>query len=305
MKNIKRIFCYSVFLFIQNVHGYNVPVGNLGLTNILDGGPLRADPGWYWRPFFVTYHTHKFTNRTGHLLGGVASPSFSYGTFIPQFVYHSAQKLLNGNVGLDFGIPLVLFSHIEKNDLGITSSGGGFGDFFAGTYLQWSPLALNETSTFVSRLGIDFSFPCGKNEQPRAQINPGYNVYTVHPAWSATFYFTPDWAMSARLQYVWSSENSANHVKAGDVIHMNYDMEYQVIPNLWVAWTGYFLKQLTNNTLRDIEIPCSKERLLANGFGFLYTTESGYNILSYFYVESLAINHTQGIKFVFRLIKHF
>jgi hypothetical protein len=53
------------------------------------------------------------------------------------------------------------------------------------------------------------------------------------------------------------------------------------------------------------DIPESRERILGSGCGFLYTTRRRFHVLSYVYFESLVRNHAQGIRFVFRLVKHF
>lgn len=285
--------------------GYHLPSINLGQTNILDGGPLIPIPGWYWRPYFVYYHAHKFTDGCGNLLGGMPSPRFNVCTILTQFLYQSEVKIFNGNLGLNLFLPTVISSNVECNNLGIASSGSGLGDFLMGTFLQWEPITIKDEVTFTTRLAFDVSFPSGKNDQPCKAINPGNNFYFINPFWAATFHFTKDWAISWRLHYLWNSTNRTTQIQAGQAVHMNYDMEYQVLPKFWIGLTGYFLQQLNDSKLCGIDIPQSRERIVGTGFGALYTTPKEYRLLSYLYFEALAKNRPQGIRFVFRLIKHF
>lgn len=297
--------CNSLLFFSCGVVGYHLPTINLGLTNMLDGGPLIPIKGWYWRPYFVNYHATKFTDGCGNLLGGVPSPHFNVCTIITQFLYQSDITLAKGKLGLNFFLPSIVSSRVTKNDIGITSSGRGFGDYLMGVFLQWEPKPIKGEVTFTTRLACDVSFPSGKNEQPCKAINPGNNYYFINPFWAATLHFTTDWAVSWRLHYLWCSQNRATHIQAGDTVHLNYDMEYQVFPKLWIGVTGYFLQQLRDSNLCGEDIPLSRERILGNGFGILYTTKKNYRVLSYLYFENMARNRPQGTRFVFRLIKHF
>lgn len=299
------IGCGTLFLSPFNVSGYHLPIINLGLTNILDGGPLIPIKGWYWRPYLVNYSAHKFTDGQGNQLGGVSSPRFNTSTIITQLLYQSDTQVLKGNLGLNFFLPSVIASHVEKNNLDITTSGSGLGDYLMGVFLQWKPITLKKEVTFTTRLACDVSFPSGKNKQPHKAINPGNNFYFVNPFWAATLHFTTDWAVSWRLHYLWCTQNKVTHIRAGDTVHLNFDMEYQVMSKFWVGITGYFLQQLQNSQLCQETIANSRERILGTGLGVLYTTQKQYRILSYLYFESLARNRPQGIRFAFRLIKHF
>lgn len=308
-RKISRLYVllmvFSASFLFHDLYGYHLPTINLGLTNILDGGPLIPQRGWYWRPYLVNYHATKFADGCGNLLGGVPSPHFNVCTIITQFLYQSNITFAKGKFGLNFFLPTIVSSNVEKNSLGLTSSGSGIGDYLMGVYLQWEPMPIKGQATFTTRLAFDASFPCGKNLQPCKAINPGNNYYFINPFWAATLHFTTDWAVSWRLHYLWCTQNRVSHIQAGDTVHLNYDMEYQLLPKFWLGITGYFLQQLRNSQLCGKDIPLSKERILGTGFGALYTSPGGYRILSYLYFESLAQNRPQGIRFAFRLIKHF
>jgi len=307
MKNISvNIFIFFCLLFATSpLVAYHLPTVNLGQSNMLDGGPLRANPGLYWKEYVHYYHADKFVDGKGNLLGGVSSPRYDSLVFITQFLYQLRKKTLGGHVGFNFFLPFVAASHVEENKLGITTSGSGFGDFLTGIYLQFDPIKHNGKNIFMSRLEFDVSFPTGKNKQPERTINPGNRIYFINPHWAATLHFTTDWAMSWRLHYLWSSKNHATNIQAGDAIHLNYDMEYRVLPKLWLGVTGYFLHQLRNSKLCGQNIAQSREQVLGIGPGLLYTFPHEFRLSSYLYIETLAKNRAEGIRFVIRLIKHF
>jgi hypothetical protein len=307
MKVTKRflLICSSLLFFSSGLESYHLPALSLGATNILAGGPLIPVKGWYWLPYLINYNTTKLLDAHGKLVGGVPSPHFNGCSIINQFVYQSELKIAKAKLGFNFVLPVIVSAHVEKNNLGVTSSGGGLGDVLVGMFLQWKEVKIGNESGFITRVACDASFPTGKNEQPMITINPGNNFYSIRSSWSATLYFTQEWASSWSLYYLWNSTNRATCIKAGDTMFANYDIEYQLRPKLWVAFTGYFLQQFRDSRFMGQDIPESRERILGSGCGFLYTTRRRFHVLSYVYFESLVRNHAQGIRFVFRLVKHF
>lgn len=307
MKNLIALVMFLVFAVIvmPMLVGYHLPTINLGQTNMLDGGPLRAKSGWYWKEYLHYYDADKFLDTNGNLLGGMRSPHYHSLVLITQFIYQMRKKMFSGHAGFNFFQPLVLFSHIDSNNLGITTSGSGIGDFLTGIFQQFDPVRHNGKSIFMNRIEFDISFPTGKNHQPQKTINPGNRIFFINPYWAATVHFTVDWAVSWRLHYLWGSKNHVTHIKAGDAVHLNYDMEYQVLPKFWLGITGYFLQQLRDSTLNGKNIAESRERVLGFGPGLLYTFAKEYRISSYLYVEKLVKNRSKGTRFVIRLIKHF
>ncbi len=295
-----------MLFFTTNIFGYHEPTVNLGQTNILDGGPLIPLEGWYWRPYLSIYHAQKFTGPDGKLLGGVPSPQFNNVTLITQFLYQSGIRIFHGKLGVNLFLPAVLYSHVSDNQLGISSSGSGLGDFITGLFLQWEPKALSENKqvTLTARLALDVSFPTGKNKQPFHGINPGNNLFFINPFWAATFHFTRDLATSWRLHYLWCSKNRKTHIQPGQAVHLNFDMEYQFFPKFWLGAVGYYFKQITDSKLQGLPIPNSREQVLGTGLGALYTTPTEWRFLSYFYIESRARNRPQGVRFIARIIKH-
>lgn len=295
------------FLWPQKLIGYGLPSLNLGLTSFLDGGPLRPAPGFYVLPLLHYYHSNKFVGPQGCELPGIHCPHFNALAVVTQFAYQFDTKILGAHPGIDATISYDLYSHIKKNQLGVTSSGRGFGNLSFGAYLQWEPIMFGQHSIFVHRAEFTFSCPTGKNELPEKAINPGTNFFYINPYWAFTLFFTPRFATSWRLYYLWCAKDHKIGLQAGDAIHGNYTLEYEVAERLWVGLNGYFLQQLHNNRLDGREILHSKEQIFAAGPGFLYifTENSDFAMFGNLYFENFARNRPQGISAVLRFLKRF
>jgi len=306
VKNLNIYLILIGTLITQNIFGYGLPNVNLGLTNMLDGGPIRPNPGWYWYEFAYLYHTDKFLDSVGEPLGGVKSPNFNSFTIFSELIYQTKKNvLLNAKGGFDFGVSTVVCSHVDRNNLGIISSGAGFGNTLLGTYLQWDPVMRKDRPLFVHRLEFQFSCPSGKCELPRETINPGTRFFYFDPYWAATFYFTERASASWRLYYLWCAKNTVTDIKQGSAVHLNFSLEYEIIRNLYLGFNGYYLQQIENNKLENIVIPDSKERVLGLGPGVLYFFSTEFVVFSYLYFETNVRNRSQGMSFIFRFVKHF
>jgi hypothetical protein len=123
--------------------------------------------------------------------------------------------------------------------------------------------------------------------------------------WAATTYLTENWATSWRLFYLWCGKNKKTKIQPGRTFHMNYSMEYEVYKNYWIAINGYYLKQLTNSTRCQKEIPNSKEKVFGVGPGFCFFLPGNYTFVGHMYFEKKARNRPQGTSAVFNLIKYF
>jgi hypothetical protein len=310
MKRHKNSFiCAVIFcFFIHDACGYGLPTVNLGYTNILDGGPIRPYPGLYWQQYSIFYHSHKFLDKEGKLLGGIPSPVFNDWSYVVQLVYQFEKQLFFGGVpGVAAGLPISLYSHIQNNTLGIKDSGGGLGNFGLGVYSQWPAIEFHNRPFFIHRLEFDVIFPTGKTREPNIQINPGHPFFYCEPYWAGTLYVTPRFGLSWRLSYLWNSKNKKTCVKAGHAIYLNYSFEYELslIPRFYLALVGYYLQQLADNKLNGVVVPDSKERVVGVGPGICYFFSKDLIFFTYLYTESHVRNRPEGLSFVLRLVKHF
>jgi hypothetical protein len=313
MIHLFLIFCTSIFLFTTHLmNGYFLPAVNKGSSNFLDGGPLRPKPGWYWTQYAEYYYTDTYLDAHGKSLGNGQSPA--YNSFVTltglayQFKPCTASKF---QIGFDAALPILLYSTIGHNQLNlipgfnsVTSSGSGIGDLVLGTYVQYDGISKGERPLFTHRIEFDLYFPTGKYDNDKL-INPGNNLFYIDPYWAFTFYFTARLATSWRIHYLHCGENLKAKLKPGSAIHFNYTLEGEILPKVWVGINGYFLQQIKNSKVDNIEIPHSKERIFSTGFGALYIITPDDNLFFNLFFEADARNNPQGMRFYLRFFKHF
>ncbi len=303
----KYAIVWALLFFVADILGYGLPNFGLGLNNILDGGPIRPNPGIYWQHWLQYYTTQHFLNNKGKPLNGVCSPHFRGLDYATQFVYQFEKQMRVGAMpGFTIALPISLVSKIDDdNALNIKSSGAGFGNAVIGAYLQWPALFHNGRHIFIHRLEFTFAIPLGKNELPEKQINPSNPFFSCGPDWSATLYLSHRWNLSWRLNYAWCAKNEKIDFRAGDAIFGNYSLAYEPCPRFYIAAVGYFLQQLHNNKALGVTLPDSKERIFGIGPGIGYFHTQNLIFFSYLYLEAGVRNRPQGTRFVSRLVLHF
>jgi hypothetical protein len=312
MTRLLLLLYVCIFLFsFYYIDSYFLPYVNLGSSNFLDGGPLRPKPGWYWTQYIQYYYSDIYTNACGKSIDKNQSPAYNgFATLTGVSYQFKPCDTAPFQVGFDASFPILLYSKIGRNRLVLvpdscdtTSSGSGFGDFSIGTYIQFDAISCGR-STFVHRIEFDAYIPTGKYDSNKT-INPGNNLFYIDPYWAFTFYFIPEVATSWRIQYLHCTEDHKINLKPGDAIHFNYTLETEAAPDIWVGINGYFLRQITNSKINNIEIPHSKEEVFSTGFGALWQITPDDNLFVNLFFECIAKNRPQGINLYVRFFKHF
>jgi hypothetical protein len=303
--NYRCIFFFSLF-FASLLNGYGLPGVDLGFNNILDGGPIRPLPGIYWEQYLQYYTSQRFLNNEGKPLLGLPSPRIRELDTITQFVYQFNHiSRLRGMPGFALGLPTVIYSKVNKNQLGIKSSGSGFGNLGCGFFTQWLPIMHKGRPLFIHRLSFDFSIPLGKNKLPEKNVNPSNTFFYCGPHWAATLYFSDKLSLSWRLHYLWNAQNEKIDFRAGDAMYINFSLAYEIYPRVHFGAVGYALGQLHNNRANGATIPDSKERVVGAGPGVAYFHTEDTVFFAYLYLEGAVRNRTQGTSFISRIVMHF
>jgi hypothetical protein len=306
MVNLKLKFTFIFFFFPLILSGYGLPSLNLGFTNILDGGPVRPNPGFYLQNYSIYYHAKNFLNAFGKPLVGLDGVAFNDWSYVLQFIYQFDRIMnLKGMPGISVVLPFTFYSAIKPNALKIRDAGGGPGSLSFGPYIQWEAVFWNERPFFIHRLSLDFIMPSLRNKSPKKIINPGEAFFSICPSWSGTLYAMRRLAFSWRLNYLWNSKSKKIDFKAGDAVFVDYSMEYELIPHLWTAISGYYLQQISDNKLNGLKASQTRERVFGLGPGAAYFFSQDLIFFGYFYKEFKAINRPEGVSFVLRLVKHF
>jgi len=179
---------------------------------------------------------------------------------------------------------------------GISSTVRGLGDLTIGAGLQWAPKKIGN-GVFVHRFVLDVGVPNGSYSD-RQPINIGNHFVVVDPYYALT-YALGKWEVSARLHYLWNSVNhepyagfGVDTVQAGQAFHMNYSVSYEVITNVRIGFNGYWLQQLTDHKINDINLPDSLERTIGLGVGIQFFSGRDFWIHLNGYKETDVRNRT-------------
>jgi hypothetical protein len=291
---------------------YGEPQVNLGLTSFLDGAP-PAGPGFYYEQYFEYYNADRLDDNNGNKLP-LPDQKFDVAVSVSQLLYMSPTRLLGGNLGFDLLVP-ALIGHSIDDGLHNTVLNGenGVGDVMFGPFIQFGPVVGPNGPTIATRFEFDVSAPTGAYNRNLA-VNPGNNFWTINPYWAATYWFTPKLTASVRLHYLWNSRNDSPDVsfgpnvsstQAGQAVHANLAVEYQVTPHLRLGVNGYWFDQITDTKINGSNMPGQRERVWAIGPGVLYSFSAQDHLFFNAYFEEGARNRPEGNRLVARYVHHF
>ncbi|MCB9480450.1 MAG: transporter [Desulfobacteraceae bacterium] len=308
---MKKIFINAVLLFlflIPSAFSYDLPSVNLGFTSFLDGGP-PAGPGLYFAQYIQYWNSDKLTDQNGdRALPSFADEKLDAWISLTQFIYQSDREIARGiKPGLDIIIPSVSLdmSYKTGNPNFPQDNGSGIGDILVGPYIQWDPVMGNQGPLFVQRIEFQFILPTGKYDKDKA-LNPGSNFFSFNPYWSGTLFLNQKTTMSARIHYLWNDENDDTNVKAGQAVHANFALAYELVKNRFRAGiNGYWLKQITESEINGKKSESSKEQVFAAGPGCVYHISKDNHIFINSYFETNAENRPEGFKLNLRWVHHF
>ena len=290
---------------------FNQPPLNLGLTDILDGGP--PGPGTYFTEYIQAYQSDEFKDNDGNSIPG--DPKVATVLSMNQLVHVYQHKILGGHLGADVLLPVVAIS--GSGTLGppiagtppagplnaFTTNPAVLGDLIVGPFLQWFDTKLLGRP-FIQRFELDFVLPTGQYDKNYI-ANPGSNLWTIEPHYAFTWFLTPQFSTSWRLMYDYSTENDDTNVQPGQVFHFNYSFEYEFFKNFRGAVAGYYLKQITDDDVNGQTISNSKEQVFAIGPAVFWAASQNFFIGLKTQWESSVENRPEGNRTTFRMTYKF
>jgi len=275
-----------------------LPVVNLGDTNFEDG---LGGPGWLFEAFPTGYVAGEMKDASGKTVVGSNRLTTYSATAHIAFVSH--KRFLGGWLLGEALLPVV------DLDLELASRDGGgvrgFGDPEFGSGLQWAPRAMGK-GIFAQRVVVDAGVPAGKYIDARA-VNSGNHFVVINPFYAFTYEPNKKLEFSARVHYLWNSTNYEPYVnmgirdtQAGQALHANYAMSYELVKNVRLGFNGYWLQQLTDHRINGVSVANSKERTVGLGPG-LQLTGRGLWFRVNSYIETGVRNRPSGIKLTMRI----
>jgi len=276
-----------------------LPAVNLGETNFEDG---FAVPGWLIEEFPESYFAGELRDGHGNTIPG-RNRVTTYST-TTHVAYISKKRVLGGWLAGEVLQPLV---DVDIQLANVTSSRvRGFGDLTLGPGLQWAPKKIGN-GVFVRRFVFDVTVPTG-TYCDRRPVKIGNHFVAVDPYYALT-YDRKKIEFSARLHYLWNSANSdpfagfgIRNMQPGQAFHSNHSMSYEVRKNVRLGFNGYWLQQVTDHRINNIDVPYSKERTVGLGPGLQLGGRDIWFRLNG-YMETAVRNRPSGVKVTFRISK--
>ena len=276
-----------------------LPAVNLGETNFEDG---FAAPGWLLEEFPEGYVAGELRDGRGNTIPG--RNRLTTDSTTTHVAYISKKRVLGGSLAGEVLQPLVDVDVRLAN--GTSSRVRGLGDLSFGPGLQWAPKKIGN-GVFVHRFVFDVTVPTGTYSD-RRPVNLGNHFVVVNPYYALT-YERKKIEFSARLHYLWNSANNdpfagfaIRNMQPGQAFHVNYAASYEVRKNVRLGFNGYWLQQVTDHRINNVDVPYSKERTVGLGPGLQLGGRDIWFRLNG-YLETDVRNRPSGVKVTFRISK--
>jgi hypothetical protein len=304
-QNVKTVLVVlAVMLPCIGVAQVSLPPVNLGLTSFEDA---IAGPGWLFEEIPNYYRASEFKDAQGKQIPGVNDLRST--SALTHLAFISNEQVFGGFYALEVLVPVADVHMDTISDPNHRTS--GFGDLiFAPLGLQWTKTKL-AGRPFLQRLMFDVIVPTGKYSDIRP-VNIGSNVVSFNPYYCFTLMAWDKLEISARLHYLWNSENDGpfvgfgfKSVQPGQALHQNFAASYKVSKALRIGMNGYALEQITDNKINGATQPGSIERVIGLGPGLEAHPLKSFWIYLDSYFEVAVRNRPQGMLYVLRLSKTF
>ncbi|MCA8299061.1 transporter [Burkholderia aenigmatica] len=214
----------------------------VGVNTVLDG--VLPPPGaTQFYNYTLYYVANKFAGSNGKNL----IPGFHLDAFVdaPRVVHTWGTTF--GPFSVSSGVIAPVF-HLHLTTPGGTGNRTALGDIILE---PWLINYANPSHTFFAFLATDVAVPSGAYSVNR-MANTGLNTYALMPYISTTWFPTPAWEISTTTLVEIQSPNSATHYHSGVVGTLDYLVGYSLNNKVQFGLQGYFLKQVTDDTVNGV-----------------------------------------------------
>jgi len=282
------------------------PPTNFALTSALDGAPPA--PGLYWFEYLQYYDAPAIKNGQGNDIGTASVNSL---LFMQQLAYISPVRVLGGHLGGTTLIPIVTINTdggVGPNGaVPLTRNKSVFGDIVVGPLIQWFDKRLFQRP-FFHRLEVDFLLPVGSHDDTKL-VNPSSGFLTIEPHYTFTLFLTDKLTTTQRHHFTYNFEDSDTNLRTGAMYHANYALNYNVWKTLRLGVTGYYIRQLAEDTAdgsssffeTQFGIRNTKEQAFAIGPNVCFITPGGIFLEASTVFETAVENRPSGTRATLRV----
>jgi hypothetical protein len=270
--------------------GNNYPVG---VNTLLSG--VQPAPGNHIYVYLEEYEATMLEGNNGNPSGSVSDFSLhaQAAAFRLSHVWQDV-TFLGATLETRSNIPFVdldlhFDAHTPKGTVYKSGTATGLSDLTVGPlFLGWHLGNLHQ------ELGLEFFLPTGSYDASRL-VNPGRHYYSMQPNYAITWIPVPSVEFSARALY---SVNSVNHVTdyhSGNEFIVDYNAGFRFTPMWQVGASGYFYRQLTDDTQygQSVDGNGNRGQVFAVGPAIAYGTHK-FSVALKYQREMMVRNRPEG-----------
>lgn len=278
-----------------------LPATNLGLANIQDA--CSPGPGLYYIHYLQVYNPSGVNDAAGRPLQRTKVSSL---LSMHQFIYELPVQVARGDLGFSLLIPVVKLSAGKGPDQ-LRVNPGVLGGFIFGPFIQWSDKRLG-TLPFAHRAELDVAVPAGAYSTDY-DVNPSAHFFTFTAYHAFTLSPVKGLSLSARNMLNYNLPKPGTGIRSGLFYNINFSAEQTVYKSLRLALTGYYLKQLVQDSRNgdthffqdNFGISDTREQVLGLGPGLSFALKSGLAAELKVFFETAGRNRTEGIRPTFKI----
>ncbi|MRV70484.1 hypothetical protein GJ700_01955 [Duganella sp. FT92W] len=253
-----------------------------GADNFLLGAV--PPPGLYVLQFANFYEADRLNDSRGE---AVPIPGFSLHANVTatRIVWSSPYPVWGGNLVAHAVLPVV---NLTLDAGGASQSKTGLGDVTFGP-----AVAHHYSPNLHSVVGFDLVAPTGRYNKTD-MLNVGRNYWSLQPLFTMAYTdaqgFNGDFKATLNL----NRTNSATRYRSGNEFILDYAAGYGFGPG-WVAGvSGYYMRQLSDDTLNGVKLPDRKGRGASIGPSLMYNNGKGWILTAKLQRELGERNRAQG-----------